>query len=199
MCTGRATSCSDKSLRVYWKIFVKIFVSETEFCRCNKSQKIMSDWICATCCGNKILLQLQRFSQKFSSTHGAICRCNVSLRHVAATCRLVCTDLHVVVGATTAKKWTKKAWCTCRVVILPRNTWSSRFLSARQIAQNQKLSKTFFHKKACRNTYDEGRRWETDLALRIWRFHGESVRGSLMRERFVCWDCTQSPTLLCFK
>ena len=40
-------------------------------------------------------------------------------------------------------------------------------LSARQIAQNQKLSKTFFHKKACRNTYDEGRRWETDLALRI--------------------------------
>ena len=25
----------------------------------------------------------------------------------------------------------------------------------------------------------------TDLALRIWRFHGESVRGSLMRERFV--------------
>ena len=96
MCTGRATSCSDKSLRVYWRIFVKIFVSETEFCRYSKSQKIMSDWICATCCGNKILLQLQRFSQKFSSTHGAICRCNVSLRHVAATCRLVCTDLHVV-------------------------------------------------------------------------------------------------------
>ena len=26
---------------------------------------------------------------------------------------------------------------------------------------------------------------ETDLALRIWRFHGESVRGSLTRERFV--------------
>ena len=50
MCTGRATRQqgeatrrSDKSLRVYWRIFVKIFVSETEFCRCNKSQKIKSD------------------------------------------------------------------------------------------------------------------------------------------------------------
>ena len=30
---------------------------------------------------------------KFSTTHEAICRCNVSLRHVAATCHLVCTDL----------------------------------------------------------------------------------------------------------
>ena len=29
------------------------------------------------------------------------------------------------------------------------------------------------------------------LALRIWRFHGESVRGSLVRERFVSWDRTE--------
>ena len=35
------------------------------------------------------MLHRQRFSQKL---HGAICRCDVSLRHVAATCRLVCTD-----------------------------------------------------------------------------------------------------------
>ena len=30
---------------------------------------------------------------KFSSTHEAICRCDVSPHRVAATCRLVCTDL----------------------------------------------------------------------------------------------------------
>ena len=41
----------------------------------------------------QILLQRQRFSQKFSCTYEAICRCNMSPRHVAATCRLVCTDL----------------------------------------------------------------------------------------------------------
>ena len=34
-----ATHGSDKSLRVYWRIFVKIFVSATEFCRRNKSHK----------------------------------------------------------------------------------------------------------------------------------------------------------------
>ena len=34
-----------------------------------------------------------KFSQKFSSANGAFCRCNVSLRPVAATCRLVRTDL----------------------------------------------------------------------------------------------------------
>ena len=39
---------------------------------------------------------------------------------------------------------------------------------------------------------------ETDLALRIWRFHGESVRSSLTRERFVSWNCKQSPALLRF-
>ena len=42
----------------------------------------------------QILLQRQRFSQKLSNTHEAICRCNVSPRHVAATCCLVCTDLY---------------------------------------------------------------------------------------------------------
>ena len=34
-----ATRCSDRSLRVYWRIFVKIFVAATEFCRRNKSHK----------------------------------------------------------------------------------------------------------------------------------------------------------------
>ena len=41
-------------------------------------------------CTNKILLQRQRFSQKFSSTHEVICHCNVSSQCVAATCRLSC-------------------------------------------------------------------------------------------------------------
>ena len=37
------------------------------------------------------------------------------------------------------------------------------------------------------------------LALRIWRFHGESVRGSLMRERFVSWDFTEPLGMLRWK
>ena len=65
-----------------------------------------------------------------------------------------------------------------------RNAWSSRFLSVRQIAQNRKRSK-HFSTKTHRNTHDERKRSETHLALRNWRFHGESMRGSLMRERFV--------------
>ena len=55
----------------------KIFFSATEFCRGDKSHKFCLIWFfCApTCCGDKILLRRQRFSQKFSSTHGGeICR-----------------------------------------------------------------------------------------------------------------------------
>ena len=37
------------------------------------------------------------------------------------------------------------------------------------------------------------------LALRICRFYGESVRGSLIRERFVSWDCTESLGMLRWK
>ena len=77
------TRRSDKSLRMYWRIFVKIFVSATEFCRSDMLQKIKSDRICATCRGDKPL----------SQRHDAICRCDVSPLLVAATCRLVCIDL----------------------------------------------------------------------------------------------------------
>ena len=90
VCTGPATSCSnmlrrhiaathrsDKSLRVYWRVFVKVFLSATEFCRSNMLQKIKSDRICATYRGDKILLQRQRFSQ-ISPVHSKRC--------VAATC-----------------------------------------------------------------------------------------------------------------
>ena len=71
--------------------FVKIFVAATEFCRHNKSHWFSLIWFFATCCSDKILLRRQRFSQKFSSTHEAICRCDVSPHLVAATSRPTCT------------------------------------------------------------------------------------------------------------
>ena len=85
------TSCSEKSLRVYWRIFVKFFVAATEFCLRNKSHRFSLIWYFATCCGDKILLRSQSFLQKFSRTHEAICRCDVSPHRVAATSRGTCT------------------------------------------------------------------------------------------------------------
>ena len=70
---------------------MKIFVSSTEFCRSNMSQKIKSDRICVTCYGNNIPLHRQRFSQKFSSTHKVICPCDVSLQRVTMTATTNCT------------------------------------------------------------------------------------------------------------
>ena len=66
--------------------FCEISVSATEFGRCNKSQKIKSYWICATCCGDKFFGSDKDF-RKNSTVH--------TKRFVAATCRLVCTDLKV--------------------------------------------------------------------------------------------------------
>ena len=77
-----ATRCSDKSLCVYWRIFVKIFVSATEFRRRKKSHKLSDLIFCD-------LLQLHNaivetdFLQKSCSTHEAICRRNVLLQLVA--------------------------------------------------------------------------------------------------------------------
>ena len=90
---------------VYRRIFVKIFISASGFCRHNKLHKIKSDWISATSC-DKILLW-RRSSQKFSSTHKAFFHCNVShnlspdlntrsyllLRCVTATCSHVYPNL----------------------------------------------------------------------------------------------------------
>ena len=56
------TRCSDKSLHVYQRIFVKI-------CLCNRilsQQQVAKNQIRLNLCN---LLQRQRFSQKFSSTH----------------------------------------------------------------------------------------------------------------------------------
>ena len=97
--TGRATSCSNKVRRHV--AATNSFVCTGEFlgkslslqrkCRCNKSQKIKSGWICVTCCGDKILLQRQRSSQKLSSTREAICLCDMSPHRVAATSRPTCS------------------------------------------------------------------------------------------------------------
>ena len=70
------THCSNKSLRVYWRIFVKIFVAATEFCCRNKSQRFdFLRLVAATkfCCGDKDF-------HKNSPVH--------TKRFVAATCRL---------------------------------------------------------------------------------------------------------------
>ena len=104
VCTGPATSCSNTLRRhiasSVLEKFVKIFVSATEFCRRDKSHKFCPIWFFATCCCDKILLQRERLSQKLSSTHGAICRCDVSPQHVAATSRRTCTDTGWSVAAT---------------------------------------------------------------------------------------------------
>ena len=87
--------------------FCEIFVSKTEFCHCNRSCKIKSVWICTICCGNKFCCRDKDFHKKFSNTHEAICRsnmsrnlppdlytkCVLSLWCVAATCHLLCPDL----------------------------------------------------------------------------------------------------------
>ena len=79
MCTVQAmsclTCCSNKFLGGNDRIFKEIFVSATKFSHHNKSHKFCLIWFCATCCSIKILLQRQRFSQKFFSTHDTICRC----------------------------------------------------------------------------------------------------------------------------
>jgi len=64
-----ATRRSDKSLRVYWRISEKIFVFAKEFCCSNMSQKKSNQTeFVRIAAATKILLQIQRFSQKFSST-----------------------------------------------------------------------------------------------------------------------------------
>ena len=74
-----ATHHSNKSLCVYWCIFVKLFVTATEFCHCNRSLKFSLSWFFATCVATK----RQRFSQKFSSSYEAICRCDMLLQLLA--------------------------------------------------------------------------------------------------------------------
>ena len=57
--------------------------------------------------------------------------------------------------------------------------------------QNRKLSKNFPTKNTSWYLLMRERDKRLTWPKRIWRFHSESVRGSLMRVRFVRWDCTQ--------
>ena len=112
------------------KFLWKSWSLQSNFCHRNMSQNIKSDRIYAICCGDKIMLQRQRFSQKFSTTHEEIFRLDVSLQHVAATSRLTCiyTRSHLLPWRVTAtcclvcsdlnsliiKPWemlTSKSWC----------------------------------------------------------------------------------------
>ena len=97
MCTGRATSCSNKVRRQIASCVLENF--SKNLCLRNKIlslQQVAKNQIRLNLCD---LLRRQnsvaatKIFRNFSSTHEAICRCNVSPRHVAATCRLVCTDL----------------------------------------------------------------------------------------------------------
>ena len=96
-----ATHRSDKSLCMYWRDFVKIFVSAMEFCRRDNSHKFCLIWFFATCCCDKIMLQKQRFSQKILHLH--------SKRFVAATCS--CYMLLQLVSGPVHTEWSVVATC----------------------------------------------------------------------------------------
>ena len=93
---GAPTHRSNKSLRVYWRNLWKSLSSQQNFVAATSRTKFCLIWFFATCCCDKILLQRQWFS-KNSLVHtnrfvAATCR-------VAATYRLVCTDLKVTATA----------------------------------------------------------------------------------------------------
>ena len=95
-----ATRCGDKSqlqvtLCVRENFFVKVSVSETEFCRHNKSPKIKSNWICTTPCGDKTLWLRQRFPQKFSRTRKLLQQLIARPVHTERFCRRDLLQRHV--------------------------------------------------------------------------------------------------------
>ena len=101
MCKGRATSCSNtvrqhvaatNRFECTGEFLWKSLSPQQSFVAATSQKKIKSDWICATFCGDKILLQRQRFSQKFSSTLQAICRYDVS--HVSHQTEAVNNSKH---------------------------------------------------------------------------------------------------------
>ena len=85
VCTGRATSCTHMSLRQIASCVLETFLKSLSLRQNFVAATSRKKKHCATCWGDKILLQPQRFSQKVSSTHEAICRCKKSPPHVAAT------------------------------------------------------------------------------------------------------------------
>ena len=99
---GEATHRSNKSLRVYWRIFVKIFVAATEFVAAtSRTDSVWFDFlrlVAATkfCCGDKDF-------HKNSPVH--------TKRFVAATCRL--TLLLQLVARPVHMEWSFAATCCC--------------------------------------------------------------------------------------
>ena len=101
--THLATNCSNPSAR--GDTSHREIASSKNFCEnpClrSKSQKIKSDWTCATCCDDKFCCGVKDLSWFVAATHCATCCTNLSPdlytrgdlppRHVAATCRLVCS------------------------------------------------------------------------------------------------------------
>ena len=91
-----------RSVRTWWQVASSVLENFFEnLCLSNSflswqhvAKNQIRQHLCNLLC-NKILLQRQRFSQKFSVTHEVICRCDVSLQHVAATSHPTCT--HIVI------------------------------------------------------------------------------------------------------
>ena len=126
-------------LRVYWRIFVKIFVSATKFCRRSMLQKIKSVRICmwdllrrqsssSSVVETKISRNSPVHTKRFvagmcrpnrvaatsrpSCTHGAR---GLSPRLVAVSCRLVCFDLYSIITIQLHKKRNTKRSKYCVV------------------------------------------------------------------------------------
>ena len=68
---------------VYWRIFVKIFVSAASYTNSVWFDFLRLAAVTKFCCRD-------RFSQKFSGTHEVICHCNVSPQQFAASSRVTC-------------------------------------------------------------------------------------------------------------
>ena len=87
--TSCTTCYSDKSLRVFWRILVGIFVLATEFCSCNKLHKLSLIWFCVTCC------DVRGMTTKFCCRHKAFTKILqytwIGLWCVAVTYSLVCS------------------------------------------------------------------------------------------------------------
>ena len=99
-----ATHRSNKSLRVYWRIFVKIFVAATEFCRHNKSHRFSHLFFCDLLQGQNPVVETKIFT-KILQTHEVICH-DLSLRHV---CRL--TLLLQLITRPVHMEWSVAATC----------------------------------------------------------------------------------------
>ena len=103
-------------------------------------RKKSNQTIFAIYCGDKILLQIQRFSQKFFSTHEAICRCDVLPQRVTATSRPTCSHgvicrrnvLLQLVARPVHTEWSVASTCCCNLSLdlYTRSCKSPRLVAA---------------------------------------------------------------------